>query len=140
MYHRVFRYLTHTRPDISYVVGTVSRYMEQSTTLHQQALKHILRYDKGTASYRIQLRRGREVEELVGFIDNDLAGDTDARKSTEGLMFYLNENLITWQSQKQRIVALSSCEAEFMAATTASYQGLWIRNLLSMVFDSSRGR
>ncbi|XP_047331584.1 uncharacterized mitochondrial protein AtMg00810-like [Impatiens glandulifera] len=61
------RHLTHTRPDISYIVGIVSRYMEKPTTLHQQTIKHILRYMKGTTSYGIQLRRGREVEERVGF-------------------------------------------------------------------------
>ena len=52
------------------------------------------------------------------------------------MAFYLNENLISWQSQKQRTVALSSYEAEFMAATAASYQVLWLRNLLSEVTRS----
>lgn len=45
----------------------------------------------------------------------------------------MNESLITWVSQKQRYVALSSCEAEFMAATTAACQGVWLRNLLSQI-------
>ncbi|XP_047314618.1 secreted RxLR effector protein 161-like [Impatiens glandulifera] len=94
---------------------------------NQQAVKRILRYVKGTTNYEIQLRRGREVEELVGFTYSDLAGDTDDRKSTRGMVFYLNRNLITWQSQKQRTVALSSCEAEFMTTTVASCQGLWMR-------------
>ncbi|XP_047315455.1 secreted RxLR effector protein 161-like [Impatiens glandulifera] len=127
------RYLTHTRPDISYVVDIASRYMEKPATLHQQAVKDILRYVKGTMNYGIQLRRGREVEELVGFTDSDLAGDTDDRKNTRGMVFYLNGNLITWSSQKQRTIVLSSCEAEFMAATVASCQRLWLRNLLSEV-------
>ncbi|XP_047313746.1 uncharacterized mitochondrial protein AtMg00810-like [Impatiens glandulifera] len=51
------RYLTHTRPDISYAVGIVGRYMEKPTTLHQQEVKHILCYVKGTTIYGIQLRR-----------------------------------------------------------------------------------
>ncbi|XP_047320402.1 uncharacterized mitochondrial protein AtMg00810-like [Impatiens glandulifera] len=89
------RYLTHTRPDISYVVDIVSRYTGKPTTLYQQAVKHILRYVKGTTNYGIQLRRGREVEELVGFTDSDLAGDTDDGKNTGGMVFYLNGNLIT---------------------------------------------
>ncbi|XP_020597250.1 uncharacterized protein LOC110037028 [Phalaenopsis equestris] len=133
-YRRVIgclRYLTHTRPDILYAVGMVSPYMEQPTTLHQQAVKHILRYIKGTMSYGIQYKRGQGAEELVGFTDSDLAGDIDDRKSTGGMVFYLNGNLITWQSQKQRTVALSSCEAEFMAATAALCQALWLRSLLS---------
>ncbi|XP_047320421.1 uncharacterized mitochondrial protein AtMg00810-like [Impatiens glandulifera] len=72
---RCLRYLTHTRPNISYVVGIVGRYMEKSTTLHQQEVKHILRYVKGTTSYGIQLRREQEVEELVCFIDSNLTSD-----------------------------------------------------------------
>lgn len=47
------------------------------------------------------------------------------------MVFYLNGSVITWVSQKQRCVALSSCKAEFMAATAAAFQGLWLRNLLS---------
>ncbi|CAH9074982.1 unnamed protein product [Cuscuta epithymum] len=125
------RYLTHTRPDISYAVGIISRYMEKPTTVHQVAAKRILRYVKGTINYGIQYERGQGVEELVGFTDSDLASDVDDRKSTGGMAFYLNGNLITWQSQKQQTVALSSCEAEYMAATLASCQALWLRNLLS---------
>ena len=48
----------------------------------------------------------------------------------EGWFFYLNESLITWNSYKEKTVALSSCEAEFMAATAAAMQGLWLRSLL----------
>lgn len=47
--------------------------------------------------------------------------------------FYLNENVITWVSQKQRCVALSSCEAEFMAATASVCQAIWLRNVLSQI-------
>lgn len=54
-------------------------------------------------------------------------------------MYYLNESIITWVSQKQRCVALSSCEAEFMATTTASCQGIWLRNLLSQITSDSIG-
>ncbi|XP_047314342.1 uncharacterized protein LOC124918179 [Impatiens glandulifera] len=79
------RYLTHTRPDISYAVGIISRYMEKPTTLRQQVVKHIFRYVNGMTSYGIKLKRGREVEELVGFTDNDLVGDTNDIKSTRGM-------------------------------------------------------
>ncbi|XP_047334135.1 uncharacterized mitochondrial protein AtMg00810-like [Impatiens glandulifera] len=90
------KYLTHTRPDISYAIGIMSRYMDQPTTLHRQIIKHILRYVKETSSYGIKLRRGRQVEDFVGFTNSDLAG----------------------------VVALSSCKAEFMIVTIASCQGL----------------
>ncbi|XP_074356615.1 secreted RxLR effector protein 161-like [Apium graveolens] len=99
------RYLVHTQPDIAYDVGIVSRYMERPTVMHWNAVKRILRYLKGSP----------------GYSDSDLAGEIDDRKSTGGMVFYLNESVITWVSQKQRCVALSSCEAEFMAATAAAW-------------------
>lgn len=129
------RYLVHTRPDIAYAVGVVSRYMERPTVLHYNAVKRILRYVKGTLEYGLVYSKGTGNYLLAGFSDSNLAGDTDDRKSTSGMCFYLNENLITWVSQKQRCVALSTCEAEFMAATAAACQGIWLRNLLMQVTD-----
>ena len=58
---------------------------------------------------------------IIGFSDSDLAGDVVDRRSTGGMCFYLDENLISWASQKQRVIALSSCEAEYMAATTGAF-------------------
>ena len=55
------------------------------------------------------------------------------RRSIGGMVFYLNEGLITWNSHKEKTVALSSCEAKFMAATTAAKQALWLRNLLGEI-------
>lgn len=55
------------------------------------------------------------------------------------MAFYLNESLITWCSQKQRCVALSSCKAEFMAATAAACQAIWLKNLLAEVTGKSEG-
>ena len=81
-------------------------YMEKPIMMHHQAVKHILYYVKGTTSYILKYQRRRGPEELVNFIDSDLAGDIDDRKSTTGMTFYLNENLISWQSQKQQTVAL----------------------------------
>ncbi|XP_047335687.1 secreted RxLR effector protein 161-like [Impatiens glandulifera] len=79
-----------------------------------------LTHNRPDISYAIGiLRRGREVEELVSLTDSDLASDIDDRKSIRGMVFYLNGNLITWKSQKQRTFALSSCEAEFMASIEA---------------------
>lgn len=124
------RYLTHTRPDLSFSVGLISRHMQKPTSLHQSALKQVLRYVKGTMDYGIMYRRDQGEKELVGFSDSDLGGDAMDYKSTSGMVFYLGENIITWQSQKQKTVALSSCEAELMAATTAACQAVWLESLL----------
>lgn len=124
------RYLTHTRPDIAYVVGVVSRFMEAPTVKHHQAVKHILRYVKGTVNHGLVYVRSEDKKTIVGYTDSDLAGDVVDRRSTGGMCFYLNGSLISWASQKQRVIALSSCEAEYMAATTAACQSIWLRGLL----------
>lgn len=133
------RYLVHTRPDIAYAVGIVSRFMERPTVMHLNAVKRIIRYVKGTLEFGLVYSRENGNNILTGYSDSDLAGHIEDRKSTSGMAFYLNDSLITWVSQKQKFVALSSCEAEFMAATAAACQGIWLRNLLSQVTDESVG-
>ena len=63
-----------------------------------------------------------EEAELVGFSDSDLASCVNDRKSTTGVVCFLNVSPITWMSQKQKVAALSSCKAEYMAAATAACQ------------------
>ncbi|XP_074377069.1 secreted RxLR effector protein 161-like [Apium graveolens] len=133
------RYLVHTWPDISYAVGMVSRYMERPTILHQNVVKRILRYIKGTLDYGLIYSKQGGNNILTVYLDSDLTGNIDDRRSTGGIVFYLNENMITWMSQKQKCVALSSCEAEFMVATAAACQGMWLRNVLSQVMNECIG-
>ncbi|XP_038988043.1 secreted RxLR effector protein 161-like [Phoenix dactylifera] len=124
------RYLLHTRPDLSYAVGVASRFMEKPTVMHHKAVKQILRYLKGTVHCGLIYEKKKGEEEIIGYSDSDLAGDVDDRKSTGGMAFYVNDSLVSWNSQKQKTVALSSCEAEYMAATAAASQALWLRSLL----------
>ncbi|XP_074347489.1 secreted RxLR effector protein 161-like [Apium graveolens] len=133
------RYLVHTRPDIAYVVGIVSHFMERPTMMHLQAVKRIMRYIRGTLDHGLIYLRDSGNNMLTGYSDSDLAGHLDDRRSTGGMVFYLNESIITWVSQKQKCVALSSCEAEFMAATTAACQGIWLCKLLNEVTDKYTG-
>ncbi|XP_043812719.1 secreted RxLR effector protein 161-like [Manihot esculenta] len=125
------RYLVNTRPDLAYSVGVVSRYMDTPTVTHMNAVKQILRYVRGTIGMGIVYKKNQEKEELVGFSDSDLAGDTDDRKSTSGIIFFIGESPITWVSHKQRIVVLSSCEAEYIAATGGACQGLWLKKIIA---------
>lgn len=89
------RYLVHTRPDITYSVGIVSRFIERSTVLHQKAVKRILRYVKGTLDHGLIYLKGSGKYLLSGFSDSDHAGNVEDRRSTGGMAFYLNESLIT---------------------------------------------
>jgi hypothetical protein len=80
--------------------------------------------------------RGRKEDPaLVGYNSNDLAGDADGRKSTIGLIFFLDKSPISWQSTKQRIVAVLSYEAEYIVAATASCQAVWLARLMFEVLE-----
>ncbi|XP_023755973.2 uncharacterized mitochondrial protein AtMg00810-like [Lactuca sativa] len=127
------RYLTHTHPDLAFAVGVVSRFMERPTMVHLQVVKRILRYIKGTLDHGLVYTKGEKKMNIAGYSDTDHAKDLDDRRSTGGMVFYVNGNLVSWSSQKQRCVALSSCEAEFMATTMTACQGIWLRRLLSSI-------
>lgn len=125
------RYLVNTRPDLAYAVGYLSRFMEKPATDHLAAAKHLLRYVAGTVGWGCWYgRKQSNIVQLTGYCDSDMGGDVDDRKSTIGVVFALGENIITWQSQKQKVVALSSCEAEYIAVTTAACQGIWLARLI----------
>lgn len=126
------RYLMHTRPDMAFSVGILSRYMQSPRESHGNALKQVLRYLQGTLGHGLEFKRGR-TQKLVGFSDSSHNTDPDDGRSTTGYLFCLGETPITWCSQKQDTVALSSCEAEFMAATEAAKQAIWLQDLLSEV-------
>ncbi|XP_074377713.1 secreted RxLR effector protein 161-like [Apium graveolens] len=115
------RYLTCTRPDILYSIGLVSRFMETPTTTHLKSANRILRYLKSTMDYRLFYHRSNEFN-LVGYYDNDWAGDIDERKSTTEYVFFMGDTYSSWSSKKQPIVTLSTCEAEYVAACSCVYQ------------------
>ena len=71
---------------------------------------------------------------ITDYTNDDFASDLDNRKSTCGMTFYANECFVAWNSQKQKIVVLSSCEAKFMAAIAAACQELWLKRLLAELF------
>jgi hypothetical protein len=102
--------------------------MERSTVEHQQAIKRILCYVAGTLDYGLRYERRSSASHLIGYCDNDLANDTS--KSTSGILFFLGNCPVSWQSLKQWVVALSSCEVEYIAATSAATQALWLARLL----------
>ncbi|WJX17846.1 hypothetical protein P8452_07710 [Trifolium repens] len=99
------RYLCQTRPDISYAVGYVSRFMSKPLKCHLLAAKRILRYINGTIHYD--------------------------RRSTSGYLFKFQNAPVSWCSKKQSVIALSSCEAEYVAGSLAACQANWLQSLLS---------
>ncbi|GAU44417.1 hypothetical protein TSUD_100640 [Trifolium subterraneum] len=128
------RYLCNTRIDICHSVGLLSRFMSEPRTSHLTAAKRVLRYVKGTSSHGILLpnQSNNSVKlKAYGYSDSDWGGDQDDRKSTAGYLFMLGNSPISWCLKKQGIVALSSCEAEYVAASFAACQANWIEMLLS---------
>eukprot|EP00253_Pinus_taeda_P009922 PITA_09922 len=122
-------YLTATRPDIMFVVSLISRFMERSKEAHWQAAKRILRYVKGSKRFGI-LYNVSEHSDLVGYTVSDWAGSVDDRKNTSGYVFHMGSGAISWASKKQSIVALSTAEAKYVAATATACQAVWIRRML----------
>ncbi|XP_074361822.1 secreted RxLR effector protein 161-like [Apium graveolens] len=133
------RYLIHTRPGLAYSIGIISRFMERPTMLHYNAAKRVLRYVKGTINFELTYTKDSRNNLVTGYSDSDLGGNIEDRKITGVMAFYLNEGLVTWVSQKQLCVALSSCEAEFMAATAAACQAIWLKKLLSQITGEETG-
>ncbi|XP_074347280.1 secreted RxLR effector protein 161-like [Apium graveolens] len=123
------RYLTFTRPDIMYAVGLVSRYMEKPKQDHFMAAKRILRYIKGTLDHGLFYSHSQN-SKLVGYSDSDYGGDLDDGKSTSGYAFRIGSAIFSWSSKKQQIVALSTCEAEYMAAAACACQAIWLGYIL----------
>jgi len=114
------RYLVHTRTDLAFAVRYMSRFMEQPTVEHLQAVKLILRYVAGTLDYGLHYKRAPGTVCFIDYCNSDLAGDVDTSKSTSGTMFFLGDCLISWQPIKLKVVALSSCEAEYIATASAA--------------------
>lgn len=118
-------------PDITYAVSFVSRFMEAPTTKHLAAVKHVLQCIAGTLAYRCIFHRGDSLE-LVGFGDSDMAGDLDDGKSTLGVLFFLPH-------QKQRVVAIFSYEAEYIAGSIVACQGTWLAHLTGELLNRNAG-
>ncbi|GJS49538.1 zinc finger, CCHC-type containing protein [Tanacetum coccineum] len=116
----------------SYVlaVGLLSRFMQDPKEIHLKAVKQVIRYIKGTKEHGIIYKKEGGCK-ITGYSDSSYGINIDQGKGTTGIVFYFGESPITWCTQKQQTVALSSCESEFMAATAAAYQALWLKRLLS---------
>ena len=114
------RYLVHTMQHITFVVGYVSHFMEDPREDHSAVVKRLLRYVKGMVDQGIIfLKIDGSGLRLTVFSDVDMAGDIDGRRSTSGVLVFLGSASISWLSLKQKVVALSTYEAEYVAMATA---------------------
>eukprot|EP00253_Pinus_taeda_P025204 PITA_25204 len=112
--------------------NTLSQHMVEPHHIHWIGAKNLLRYLCGTITYGLRYTAG-DVG-LLGYIDADWAGSVVDRKSTSGCCFSLGSTSISWMSRKQKLMALSTAEAEYIAASMATCEAVWLRKLFSELF------
>lgn len=122
-----------TRPDIAYAVSVASRFLENPTIVHERAAKRILRYIKKTLNFGILYTQ--DDANIVAYSDADFAGDTSTRKSTSGSVLFFGNNIISWSSERQQSVSLSTTESEYIAASQCVKELVWLKRLLCEILD-----
>ncbi|PIL37456.1 transcription factor [Ganoderma sinense ZZ0214-1] len=120
-----------TRPDITYAVSVLSRFLENPGRAHWEACKRVFRYLAGTKSLR--LTYGGEQRDLVGFTDAD-GSMHDDRRAISGYAFLIDGAAVSWASKKQEIISLSTTESEYVAITHATKEALWLRSFIGQLF------
>ena len=123
--------VTATSPVLAQALGTVNQFCSNPGEEHWKAAKCVLRYIKGTIDYGITFDGNKETSvKLKGYIDADWGSNPNGRKSQSGYLFTVCGGVISLASKKQSVVALSSTEAEQIAASLASQEAVWLRSLL----------
>ena len=120
-----------SRPDIAFAISELSRFVSAPCHTHMVAAKHLLRYLNGTKQLGLVYSAPSDrVNILWGYVDSDWAGCPDSRKSTSGYALMLNGAAISWKSKRQSVIALSSAEAEFVAASSMVQEVIYTRRIL----------
>ena len=127
-----------TRPYIAHAVGVVSRYMNNLGKEHWKAIRWILRYLRGTTSHALCFG-GSDIV-LQGYVDAYIAGDKDSRRSTTGYVFTMGGTTISWISKQQKVVALSTSEVEYVVATEASKEMIWLKRFMEELGKKQENR
>eukprot|EP00253_Pinus_taeda_P020694 PITA_20694 len=122
-------YMTATRPDIIHAVGIVGRFQANPKEAHLQAVKRIFKYLQGTQNYGLWYPRDADLT-LHAYTDADWVGSVDERKGTSGGAFFMGSRLVSWFSKKHSSIALSTSEAEYVAAASCCTQLLWMMQTL----------
>ena len=123
--------MTTTRPDIAYAVSVVSRKLENPTNGDVVQVKRIFRYLRGTADVGIVYKPEQHRNTLLCYSDADHAGDKSSSRSTTGVVCIYSGGAISWLSQRQSSVAISTTEAEIVAASEAAREVVWLKRLLN---------
>ena len=130
-----------TRPDVTYATSVLGRYAAQPSTLHWEAVKHLLRYLRGTSDYKstiYDLSLAHDSQSILCYADADLGGEADTSKSTSRIVVYAFGTLIMWKSKKQKVVAQSTMQAEMIASAYGKVQFDLLKDLTSEIGIASK--
>jgi hypothetical protein len=119
-----------TRPDIAYAAGVLARFNSNPGLPHWQAVKHVLRYLKGTIDHKIVYEPSNSSELFTTYSDADHGGNPDNGRSTGGYVVKMGSGAVSWSSKLQGLVALSTTEAEHISAVEAGKEILWMRQFM----------
>jgi hypothetical protein len=134
--------MTGTRPDLCYIVTKLSQKMSKPTQADLSTAKHVLRYLKGTQELGLTFRKSCSPLILKGFCDSDWGASIEDRRSLTGYNFQLTQDgpMISWKSRKKPTVALSTCEAEYVALANAIQEAIFLRQLCKDMRVSIEGK
>ena len=125
-------YTVHTRPDVATIVSSLSRFNDCAQTTHYQAALRVLKYLFHSREKSLRFKPVVKVgNELVVYSDSSWNTDPETSRSRSGYIVFFNQCPIAWKSHMQKLVTLSSCEAEYVALVDAAKEALWLKNLLA---------
>lgn len=129
----------HTRPNICHAVSTLAKFSSRYSSVHCTAVKHLLRYVKGTIHRGITFGPSNDNDRRVirAYADADYADDAVTRRSTTGYTICIGSSTVSWKSRRQRSVALSTTEAEYMSMGDCTKCILWFRKLMYVLSGST---
>ncbi|KAK8597033.1 hypothetical protein V6N13_001660 [Hibiscus sabdariffa] len=119
-----------TRPDLSYALSMTSRYQANPGEGHWIAVKNILKYLRRTKDVFL-VYEGEEQLSIKGYTDASFQTEKDDSRSQSGFVFCLNGGVVSWKSSKQDTVADSTTEAEYIAASEAAKEAVWIKKFVT---------
>ncbi|CAM8906121.1 unnamed protein product [Rhodiola kirilowii] len=122
-----------TRPDLAFALSVLSRFMSNLGNAHWTAMKYVLKYIAGTQNLGLVYKKYETKIKLKGYVDSDYASNKDTRKSTTALYFTWAGNYISWKSQQQSIVTLSSTKVEYIVAVEAIKEAMWLQGILGEI-------
>ncbi len=121
-----------TQPDITFAVTKLSKFLKNPRPAHWEAVKRVFHYLKGTADWRLVIG---EEKELAGWVDVDESQEEE-HCAISGFAYLIDGDAVSWSSKQQELMVLSTTEREYVAATHAAKEGLWLCSLISEVFGS----